>query len=65
MDGSSTPSASGIGIILTSLDKEVIEYALRFAFPTSNNEAEYEALITSLKLSKEMNILELKVFSGP
>ena len=41
----------------------VFEYALWFAFSTSNNKAEYEALITGLKLAKELRILELKVFS--
>ena len=49
--------------VLTCPDGEVIEYAFRFAFLASNNEAEYEALIISLKLAKELRILEFKVFS--
>ena len=51
VDGLYTPSASGAWIILTSPKGEAIEYVLRFAFPASNNEVEYEALLTSLKLA--------------
>ena len=41
----------------------MIEYALRFTFLASNNEMEYEALITSLRLAKELRITWLKIFS--
>nr|GEV34795.1 hypothetical protein [Tanacetum cinerariifolium] len=40
--------ASGAGLILTDPNRKEITYALRFDFPTSNNEAEYEALIADL-----------------
>ena len=40
-----------------------IEYTLRFKFKASNNEAEYEALITGFKLGKEDGAKKLKVFS--
>ena len=63
MDGSSTTSMSGASIILTSLDGMMVEYALWFTFPASNNEAEYEALITGLTLAKELGAKELKAFS--
>ena len=59
MDGSSTPSASGMGIILTNPKGEAIEYALCFAFPVSNNEAEYKALLTGLKLAEELGVSRL------
>ncbi|GJX52542.1 reverse transcriptase domain-containing protein [Tanacetum coccineum] len=42
---------SRAGIILTDPNGKEITYALRFDFPTSNNEAEYEALIAGLKLA--------------
>ena len=63
MDGSSTTSMSGAGIILTAPDEMMFEYALRFAFPASNNGAEYEALMIGLKLAKELGVDELKVFN--
>ena len=40
-----------------------LEYALHFKFKASNNEAKYEALITRLKLEKEMGVKRLKVYS--
>lgn len=33
-----------------------IDYALRFDFETSNNEAEYKALISSMKIGKTVDI---------
>ena len=38
-------------------------YALKFNFKASNNEVEYEALITALKLAKTLQIQHLAVFS--
>ena len=54
---------SRAGIILTNPEQMMFKYALRFAFSASNNEAEYEALITGLTLAKELGAQELKVFS--
>ena len=48
VDGASNAQGSGAGLILTSLEGIDIEYALRFGFRTSNNEAKYEAVIASL-----------------
>ena len=43
VDGASNAQGSGAGLILTSPEGIDIEYALRFGFQASNNEAEYEA----------------------
>ena len=40
-----------------------MNYALRFNFKASNNEAEYEALIAGLKLAKEVKVESLDIFS--
>ncbi|GJU94338.1 reverse transcriptase domain-containing protein [Tanacetum coccineum] len=45
-DGSSCADGSGAGLILTSPEGMEFTYALRFGFEATNNEAEYEALIT-------------------
>ena len=50
VDGSSTQNGCGAGIICTSPEGDVHEYALRFKFQASNNEAEYEALLTGLRM---------------
>ncbi|XP_042499339.1 uncharacterized protein LOC122077455 [Macadamia integrifolia] len=52
VDGSSTTARSGAGLVLKSPEEFTIHYALRFAFPATNNEAEYEALIAGIKLAK-------------
>ena len=38
-------------------------YALRLEFPSTNNEAEYEALIAGLRIAKELNVKMLQIFS--
>ena len=63
VDGSLTTLMSEAGIILITLDGMVVDYALWFTFLTSNNEMAHEALITSLKLTKELEVHRLKVFS--
>ncbi|GJY79717.1 reverse transcriptase domain-containing protein [Tanacetum coccineum] len=45
VNGASGSDGSGAGVILTDPAGKEITYALRFDLPTSNNEAEYEALI--------------------
>ena len=63
IDESSTTKASSARIIFVSPEDAFLEYALQFSFSTTNNEAEYEALITDLKLAKELGISALQVFS--
>ncbi|GJV56707.1 reverse transcriptase domain-containing protein [Tanacetum coccineum] len=63
IDRASSSEGSGAGLILTNLDGEEITYALRFEFPASNNEAEYEALIAGLELAIKMEVRHLQVFS--
>ncbi|KAM1035324.1 hypothetical protein ACFX2A_039492 [Malus domestica] len=41
VDGSSNQQSCGAGLVLTTPDKVAMEYALRFKFKASNNEAEY------------------------
>jgi ribonuclease HI len=63
IDGSSTKEMSGAGVVLVSPEKEKFEYALQLRFRTTNNEAEYEALLAGLKLSKSMEIENLTIKS--
>ncbi|XP_024009474.1 uncharacterized protein LOC112084555 [Eutrema salsugineum] len=51
-DGSSSHKGSGVGIRLKSPEGEIIEQSFRLDFLASNNEAEYEALISGLQLAK-------------
>ncbi|XP_059670727.1 uncharacterized protein LOC132316237 [Cornus florida] len=63
VDGSSTAQASGAGLALVSLEGENIQYALRFGFKATNNEAEYEALIAGLKVANALGVEQLKVYT--
>ncbi|XP_057744762.1 uncharacterized protein LOC130962584 [Arachis stenosperma] len=63
IDGSSNKVDSGAGVILESEQGTHIELSLRFEFPTSNNQAEYEALLTGLKLAKKVGKKRLIVFN--
>jgi ribonuclease HI len=63
IDGSSTKEMSGAGVILVSPEKDKFEYALQLRFRATNNEAEYEALLAGLKLSKSMGIRALTIKS--
>ena len=60
-DGASSREGAGAGIILTSPTGERSTYALRFNFKCSNNEAEYEALMSGLRLAKSLRVQHLHV----
>jgi hypothetical protein len=49
VDGAANSRRSGLGIVLISPKGELLEQAVRLNFGTSNNEAEYEALLHCLK----------------
>ena len=63
VDGAANAQGSGARLILTSPDVIDTEYALRFGFQTSNNEAEYEAVIAGLNLAHFMEADQLEVSS--
>ena len=63
VDGASNAQGSGAGLILTSPEGIDIEYALRFGFHASNNEAKYEAVIAGLNLAHSLEVDQLEVYS--
>ena len=63
VDGASNSDGSGAGLILANSDGVVAECALRFQFPATNNQAEYEALLAGLRVSRELSVRDLKVFT--
>ncbi|GKV40900.1 hypothetical protein SLEP1_g48494 [Rubroshorea leprosula] len=54
---------SGAGAVLVGPDGFRSKYALSFKFQTTNNTAEYEALIYGLKLASELKVQSIQVFS--
>jgi ribonuclease HI len=55
-DGSMMKTGAGAGLLFVSPLGEHMRYAVRLHFPTSNNMAEYEALLCSLKIAIETGI---------
>ena len=64
IDGVANAQGSGAGLILTSPDGIDVEYALKFGFQASNNEAEYEVVIVGLNLAHSMEADQLEVCSN-
>ncbi|XP_021812768.1 uncharacterized protein LOC110755796 [Prunus avium] len=63
VDGSANQQGCGAGLVLTAPDGAKMEYAIRFSFRTSNNEAEYEALLAGLRLAKSMGTKQVSIHS--
>jgi len=61
-DVSSSKEGSGAGILLISPFEEVITLSYKLEFETTNNIAEYEALVLGLRATKDMAIDCLEVF---
>ncbi|GJW96227.1 reverse transcriptase domain-containing protein [Tanacetum coccineum] len=59
-DGSSCVDGSGAGLILTNPEGTEFTYAMRFRFEAINNEAEYEALIASLRIAEKIGVDNLQ-----
>ena len=51
-DGSSNQRSGGAGVVIQTPEGDKIECMIRLDFPTTNNEAEYEVLVTGLDLAK-------------
>nr|GEZ78075.1 reverse transcriptase domain-containing protein [Tanacetum cinerariifolium]GEZ78771.1 reverse transcriptase domain-containing protein [Tanacetum cinerariifolium] len=60
--GNIRSATSQIRLMLVDPEGKEYTYALRFEFETTNNEAEYEALLAGLHIAKEMKIQELIIF---
>ena len=52
-----------MGLVLISLEKTIIEKSLRLGFSTSNNEAEYEALLQGMAMVQKMGGKIVEMFS--
>ena len=62
VDGASNQKGSGVGLVLISLEKVVIEKSLRLDFSATNNKAEYEALLEGMTMVQRMGGKSIKLF---
>ena len=63
VDEASNQKGSGIGLVLISPENVIIEKSLRLDFSTTNNEAEYEALLVGMAMVQRMGRKSIKLFS--
>ena len=61
-DGSSNRQAGEVGIVIHSPEGDEIECMVHLNFPTTNNKAEYEALVTGLDLVKVAKAISTIVY---
>ncbi|GJW67111.1 reverse transcriptase domain-containing protein [Tanacetum coccineum] len=59
-DRAASSDGSGAGLMLIDPEGKEYTYALRFGFETTNNEAEYEALLAGLRTSPPLKITKWK-----
>ena len=62
VDKASNQKGSGIGLVLISPEKVIIEKSLRLDFSATNNEAEYETLLIGMAMVQRMSGKSVKVF---
>jgi ribonuclease HI len=58
-DGSLMKTGAGAGLLFISPLGKHVRYVLRLHFPTSNNVAEYEALVNGLRIAVELGVRRL------
>ena len=63
VDGASNQKGSGVGLVLVSPEKVVIEKSLRLDFSVTNNEAEYEILLKEMAMVQRMGGKSIRLFS--
>jgi hypothetical protein len=65
VDGSSAQGRSGVGVLIRNPEGQEFGFAVKLDFVTTNNEAEYEAVIAGLTLSREMGETNVEIRSDP
>jgi ribonuclease HI len=61
-DRASSSEGAGAGVLFMSPSQEAISLSYKLEFETTNNVAEYEALVLGMRAAKEMGIREMAVF---
>ena len=64
MDSVANQRGAGVGLVLVSPEKIIIEKSLRLGFSTTNNEAEHEALLMGMSMVHKMGRKAVEVFSN-
>ena len=62
VDGAPSHRRSGVGLVLISPERIIIEKSLRLDFSATNNEAEYETLLAGMTMVQKMGEKALEIF---
>ena len=62
-DGVANQKGSGVGLVLISPEKLIVEKSLRLGFSATNNKAEYEALLEGIPMVQRMGGKSATMFS--
>ena len=63
VDSASNALGVGVGIMVVTPEGIKLEYSFRLGFKTSNNEAEYGALLVGLRVVSDLGAREVEVYS--
>ena len=63
IDGAANQRGSGVGLVLDSPEKTIIEKSLRLGLSATNNEAKYETLLQGMAMVQKMGEKALEMFS--
>ena len=63
IDGAANQRGFGVGLVLVSPEKTMIEKSLRLGFSATNNEAEYKALLQGMAMVQKMGGKIIEMFS--
>jgi ribonuclease HI len=61
-DGACSRESVGVGVFFVSPSQEIMSLSYKLEFETTNNVAEYEALVLGLIAAREMGIQEVAMF---
>ena len=64
VDGTANQRGSGVGLVLVSPEKIIIEKSLRLNFFATNNEAKYEVLLKGMMMVQKIGGKVVRVFSN-
>ena len=62
-DGSSAQKRGGVGVIITTPGGEILKYGVQLRFLATNNETEYEGILTGFRLEKALGMKNLLIQS--
>ena len=61
-DGSSNRQVEGVSVVLLSPERDVVECMIHLDFASTNNEAEYEALVAGLNLARATRATSVVIY---